>query len=89
MRAKGTLALLRAHGYVSTMPDPLHVRRYRLRAGIAPGFATFLKPGHEYVGEVVQSSPRRDPPLVRLYHPTDDTLWEDVPLLALDAVAEG
>jgi hypothetical protein len=70
------------------MPDSLHVRRYQLRVGIAPGFTTFLQPGHAYVGQVVQSSPRRDPPLVRLFHPTDHTLWEDVPLLALDEVAE-
>ena len=69
------------------MPESLPVRRYRLRAGIAPAFATFLAPGQSYAGHVVQSSPRRDPPLVRLFHPADPTVWEDVPFLALDEVA--
>ena len=69
------------------MPESLSVRRYRLRAGIEPAFATFLAPGESYVGHVFQSSPRRDPPLVRLFHPVDATVWEDVPLLALDEVA--
>jgi hypothetical protein len=69
------------------MPESLPVRRYRLRDGIAPAFATFLAPGESYVGHVVQSSPRRDPPLVRLFHPADPSVWEDVPFLALDEVA--
>jgi hypothetical protein len=70
------------------MSDSLPVRRYRLRAGVAPDFETFLVPGEAYAGQVVQSSPRRDPPLVRLFHPTDNALWEDVPMLALDEVGE-
>ncbi len=73
--------------YVCEMTESFSVRRYRLRAGIAPAFATFLAPGQSYVGHVLQSSPRRDPPLVRLFHPADPTVWEDVPFLALDEVA--
>jgi hypothetical protein len=68
------------------MSNSLPVRRYRLRAGVTPDFATFLTPGEAYVGQVVQSFPRRDPPLVRLFHPTDNARWEDVPMLALDEV---
>ena len=55
---------------------------------MAPDFATFLEPSQVYVGHIVQSSPRRDPPLVRLFHPTNDTRWEDVPLFALEEVGE-